>query len=397
MHSLRKESFKLSKEEVVVWILTIMLWVNLFVAFFPAHRGSILWNIISGEDAYTAVWLRILNVFNLGCTLFLVLYKRTLKYSIIVCFICLLWLSYILSKLVNLSYSDLILVVGIPIEYIVIYIILKEELLSKNSLKWILVLLGAWLVIPLILFFVGPIQTKLSFISYEHGRLGTYGGFALHRNYFGYYAGLVMLVFLFSNTKKWIKSLIIVVGFISIFVSTSRSAFLCLSAAISLFMWISYKRWRVPLLIAIVIGGMAYYLLSMELQLRTGDIMYTSDREYLMEAFTDSISQHPIMGKGSFTKIYSASHPDGAQAHNFILQIWSDYGIIALLFFILFWGAVYKYGNIQVKIFIAYLLLFGLFQPYLVLGVPVVFAWVNILLCSLSGGRIVAGRKLSSM
>lgn len=355
-----------------------MLWVNFFIAFFPAHRGSILWNIIPGEDAYTGLWIRSLTLFNFGFSFIIVILKRKFKSSIILGVLFSLWIFFILSKFFNLFRGDVIGIIAIPVEYLAIYMILDNEYLSKKTLNIVLFFSAVWLAIPLLLFIFGPINIKLSFISYDHGRFGTYGGFALHRNYFGYYSGLVMLLFLLSKTNKWLKVFVSLICIISIFFSTSRSAIVCIIISSSLFLWLTYKKWRLPLLIAVGCVGLTYYTISSQVQIRTGDITSTSDREELVKAFTDSIHKNPVWGIGTTTMHYSDTYPKGSQAHNFILQVWNDYGIVVLILFCTFWGTIFVLGDKVVKTFILYLILFGLFQPYFMLNIPTPFMWINI-------------------
>ena len=393
----RQFNYKISKSDVLKYVLTMMLWINFLATFFPANSGSILWKFIPNEDAYTDKWLRLVTVFNFGCLIFIVFYRRKFKYSIILFYCLFLWIFYLISRFYNVTVGDYISIVVIPIEYLGFYLIFRYGTLSHKSLKYILILSGLWIAIPILMFLFGSIQTKLTFMSLGNGKISTYGGFALHRNYFGYYAGLAILLFIFSNIKKYIKTIVILLGIIAIFVSASRSAFVCLFAAIGIYVWKSNKKWRMPLIISMGVVGLLYYILATQIQIRTGDIMYTSDREDLFQAFSDTISTHPLLGKGSFTRFYSESYPNGAQAHNFVLQVWSDYGLITLLFFSLFWGSIFYYGDIKVRTFIAYLILFGLFQPYFILGMPSHFVCMDILFACLVDGRIHGNKKLKKL
>lgn len=375
---------KTTNSEIVVWVLTFMLWFNFFFTFFPANRGSFLWYVLSSEDAYNTIWIRFLTFINFVGSIFVIVLQRKIKKSNILIFLFLLWVFFLISKVLNTLKGDIIGIFAIPIEYFTFYIILKEYTLPKKTLKIILWLSSLWIIIPIAMFLLGPIQMKLSLISFDQkGRAGTFGGFAIHRNYFGYYAGLIILLFVFYRTKKWIKLLVIFVGLIGIFISTSRSAFLCLFLSLSVFGWLKYKRYRLLFSLGLLLVGLGYYLLSLQIQFRSGDITSTSDREELIEAFSDSISYNPILGKGRGTLFYSSSYPQGAQAHNFIMQVWCDYGIIVLIFFCLYWGSIFIYGNIIVKTFIAYLMSFGLFQPYFMLNLPPPFIWMNIFFISL--------------
>lgn len=380
--------YRITKSDILNVILTIMLWINFLITFFPANNGSILWKFIPNEDSYTGIWLRLVTIFNFGSLLLIILCKLKFGRSVILYFCFFLWVFYLISRFYNVAAGDYISIIVIPIEYLGIYIILRYCSISGTSIKYILLFSGLWISIPILMFLFGSIQTKLSFMSIGNGRVSTYGGFALHRNYFGYYAGLVILLFIFCDTKKILKFAVIILGIIAIFISASRSSFVCLFGAIAVYVWKSQKKWRFPLLVSMITLCILYYILATQIQVRTGDIMYTSDREDLFQAFSDTIRTHPILGKGSFTRYYSESYPQGAQAHNFVLQVWSDYGIITLLFFCLFWGAIFYFGDLKVKSFIVYLVLFGLFQPYFILGMPSHFLCMDILFTTLSGGHI---------
>lgn len=373
-----------SGKQLTSFILTIMLWLNLFIALFPANNGSILWRFLSGESAYTGVWIRLLTFINFGGSILILLLNRRMKASIILMYFILLYGAFFISKTLNLYQGDLLGLIGIPIEYLVFYIIIKNFSL-KHQVKYILPLLALWIIVPLLLFLFGPMSMKLSFISIDPvGRVGTYGGFALHRNYLGYYIGLIIIMVLYSQTNKYFKIITTIIGVVAIFVSTSRSASVCLMIALAVYGWYSLKKWRIPFFILIGVLGGVYYVLSTQIQIRQTDITNTSARENLIIAFKDSIADSPILGKGRDTRIYSTTYPNGAQAHNFVSQVWSDYGIFTLFFFICFWGSFYFLGNKVVKTYISYLISFGLFQPYFMLCIPPPFIWLNILFISCS-------------
>lgn len=370
---------KISKSGILNLFLTLILWVNFFFSFFPAHRGSVLWDILPNEEAYSSIWIKMLTFFNFGCSILFLLIQRKIRTSNILIFLFLLWFLFLISKASNSFNGNFLAVIAIPVEYLLFYVILKDYSFSKSCRNKIIFLSAIWIALPLFLFIVGSPETKLSFISFDHGRLGTYGGFALHRNFFGFYAGLMVLVTLFSDISKGKKIFLLIIGIISIFISASRSAFLCLLIAVSFFTMLTYKKWRIPFLILIGSLGIIYYSLSQELELRSGDITSNSDREELYQGFTDSISTHPFFGKGVPTVYYSPTYPNGSPAHNFILQTSNDYGIIVLISFCLFWGVLFIYGNRIVKTFLIFLISFGLFQPYFMFNIPSPFVWMCIL------------------
>lgn len=84
----------------------------------------------------------------------------------------------------------------------------------------------------------------------------------------------------------------------------------------------------------------------------------------LLYGFMKLIKEHPLLGYGEEVKHYSNIYPGGAIAHNFILQTTANYGIFVTVFFIILLLAVYYYSQPFSKAILAFLVIWGITQPY---------------------------------
>ena len=82
------------------------------------------------------------------------------------------------------------------------------------------------------------------------------------------------------------------------------------------------------------------------------------------------IETSPILGEGKPTMYYSLNYPDGAPAHNFILQLAAAYGLLIMLSFIVFLIYLYVVGERFTRMFLIYCIIWGLTQPYFGFAIP---------------------------
>lgn len=75
-------------------------------------------------------------------------------------------------------------------------------------------------------------------------------------------------------------------------------------------------------------------------------------------------------------------------AHNFVLQSIADYGILSLVFFLLYLVCHFVSISNKAKTLFVYLIIISLFQPYYMMGTPTLFAMNVFFLSELSSKSI---------
>ncbi|MBD5216024.1 MAG: O-antigen ligase family protein [Bacteroidales bacterium] len=360
---------KTTKHLIITFLIESLLVINLFFALFPAWRLSPLWNYM-GEDGYFSVWFGILTKINLLIFVSILFLNHKIVSKTILLIIILLAILMLTSMTANNAASGFGTLIIFPFEYIVLFTIIPQYHLKSSLIKIAIIAMLLWAVIPIILMIIGPSHVQLALITGAKGEISTFGGLAYHRNFYGFYTGLVLLLVIVSPIRTFLKYSSIIACGIGLILSGSRSGIACFIVAIMWYLFITNKKRFIKLLPIVLTSGIIFFSLLSYFNIRDKGIDGNDDRYEIMNGFVSTIQDAPFLGQGKSTIYFSPSFPEGAPAHNFILQIWSDFGLITLLIFMLLLFLLYNRGNNVFKTALIYLICIGLTQPYFNLSIP---------------------------
>lgn len=359
-----------------------MLFTNLFFALFPAWRLSPIWIIFSSVDLYFSIWNGTLVLINLFLSALIISfdrrwYSKYLSYSLLI-----LCVTFTLSIVVNQFQTGLLAIIGIPITYLTLFIILERYKINQKICYIALLAFLVWSIIPVLLVVIGSPEVKLALFTSVKDTFSTFGGFALHRNMYGYYTGLAILMTYMFPIKALYKIVTILFMCIGILLSGSRSTLL--SVFICVFFYIckqnSKYRYLLILFSIIIFTILLFLIFTMEIRISATE---DDGRESLAVGFWNIIKDNIWFGQGMPVLFYSMSYPKGSPAHNILLQTWADYGLIVLISFLLFLLISFFKVNLYKKIILLYLFIFSFFQPYFYLSMPNGFLCTSIFIATI--------------
>lgn len=370
----------INKRRLVLSLFYIMLFVNTFFSLFPAWRKSPLWSYFSNVDDYFTKWMQLLLMLNLCISCIIIFidkrwYCKRLSFPLFV-----LWFMFLLSIVCNGLKSGILALVAIPITYYVLFVLLDKYVFDRKYIYFMLFVLALWTILPILLIVIGDSETRIALFTSVKDTLSTFGGFALHRNFYGFYAGAAILFFLLSPIRIIIKicaSFFICIG---ILLSASRSSLLIVF--ISVLYYIMVTNHTKKAFFNILLVGSIFVLfvyVAFLFDFRGSSALEDDGRTSLALGFWNIIKEDFFWGKGCSVLFYSTEYPIGSPAHNIILQVWADYGLFVLIAFLFFLFWVFRCANMYKRVFLLYLYLFSLFQPYFTLGMPNSFLCMSLL------------------
>lgn len=370
-----------TRRSILIGIFKVTLLFQLLFLLLPSWSGSPLWNVINHDQYIGLIVQGSSFIFLLSSILFIFWgsgFNRKLFYLLLaIVFI------FVLSLLVTGFHSGLLAVVGIPLSYLCLFDIIRRYSCSHGLLLLSLYIMLIWCVLPILCLPLVSSSEKVLFFTAEDGSLTTFTGFALHRNFYGMVVGMVIILLLKLKLNKLFKLSSFMILLIGVFICSSRSAIVSVVVVLSIDYIFAEKSLflkHLPFIIlGVVILCIAYSLYS-QYSLRTGSD--NDARNELYQGFFSMISEHPIWGYGYPVKYYSIrpNFVAGSPAHNFIVQLWADYGLIVLLSFLFLLFFVYKKMGRYSRMFLMYVMVWGLFQPYFGFGIPSSQVTVPILL-----------------
>lgn len=348
---------------------------DILLNLIPTWRGSFITRYV-GLDEYGNLVISVSNIFNTITFAFLLL-SSGIKNSRYVGYVMALSILMLFSTAINGTYEMLIKSICFPIVMLGMFCC-QQPNLSNKLLRVFLIIMILWSIIPV---------AYLPFAPYEHflymhttdniSTLGTFCGFATHRNVYGYYAGLSLCILFMQDFKKVFKLVAVVLLVIGLFMAASRTALIGAFVSIFFNKWESIsKKNRVWIIIIglIVVEALLYYAKMFDSRIVSGE----SGRIELYLAFFNLVFENPIFGKGGSAMVFLDG--DMNPCHNFLLQTAADYGLIALIVFIAFLWKLFSDSNLEAKTILIFLLITGLFQPYFSLKFPIQYTLVAYLL-----------------
>lgn len=367
-----KIGFSLTKNRALCRIFYALTIWELTLLLFPVWYGSPIWNYMTVEKYFK--YLNIASVFPFLFFSFLYFsIKGTVKNSYLTKSIVTLTFAFLLSIVITGFKSGLVAIWGIPLSFTYMYCEIKKYAISSNLLNCIFYILFLWCILPILYIAIAPFSSAVTFFTAVNGSLDTFSGFALHRNFYGMVVGVVFLLLPFMRIRKAFKVIILILLLIGIYLSGCRSVILSiiLGGLYWLFVNNSIKKGKKILLIItssiiFLVGSSIYEKYTIR------EIEDNDDRKELYRGFYNKIKERPLWGYGEEVKYYSLRRQfqEGAPAHNFILQITANYGLIVLFFFMIFLLVFYLKSGIYTRMFLLYIMTWGLLQPYFSLGIP---------------------------
>lgn len=362
----------------VYYLFLIIFYVDLLLALFPAWSGSFIYNYIP-HIVFMNIWLLgSLFIFLFSAILILCIQKKIYN-PIITFIIVILSVCFWISIIINGFQSGGLALFGIPISYFVIFDTLKQYQFSNLHLKISFYSLLLWCISALVYYLIAPLDIKQQFFIGPEGQILTFSGFALHRNFYGILLGILILLVIIWKIKLSYKVLLFTVLLFCLWLSACRSAMVAVTIT-SLFLIfrnksISFEKKFFLFVFLLIIAYILYNILSNpDLSLR--DVSENDDRKELWNGIYHIILKNFYWGIGKEAMYYSSSFPDGAQAHNFILQVMANYGIFVCLFFFILLSCVLYFSSYYFQAFLIYLIIFGLTQPYFGFMLPSVHIYI---------------------
>lgn len=168
-----------------------------------------------------------------------------------------------------------------------------------------------------------------------------------------------------------LKFLLLSILLFCMILSASRTAIIsCIAITCALIYYsesIKKKTKVIFFAVTIILSSVIYWILTNpEFSMR--EIDEDSGREDIITGFIELIQNSPFWGYGEEVTYYSRLFPNGAIAHNFLLQTTANYGIFVTLSFVILLVIVFYYSQPFSKIILLYLIIWGLTQPYFGFG-----------------------------
>lgn len=347
-------------------LFLLLFYIDLILGLCPAWSGSFVLKFIS-YDVFMKVWLfgGVLSLITLSFTILCLqrkVYNSSIFYNIYI-----LHIFFAISIAVNGFKSGGLALIGIPVSYLAIFDTLKQYQFHQKHLKFAFVALLLWSILPIIYYAIAPVETKILFLTGPGGNLLTFGGFAQHRNFYGIFLGVTFICTLVWKMRKIYKvslSILLIAGMI---LSVCRTAILSIAVTmVYVFLFHPKIRLKKKLLYLFILFllGLALYNILTDPTLTARDVSDNDDRIELWGGMIDIIKDNFLFGLGKEALYFSKMFPEGAQAHNFILAAIASYGIFVFLSFAFLLILLFKYSNFYFRVFLVYLICWGISQPY---------------------------------
>ncbi|MFA7288389.1 MAG: O-antigen polymerase [Melioribacteraceae bacterium] len=352
------------KVDILFFIIVI---VNLAYLLFPTLDKGFVTISINENELFVEFYQLKLAIFNAICFLLVILIDKDLKLSPLLKIIFLLNYFYFISLLANGFKNVEYAVITTPLSYIAIFGVLFRYNINKNISSFLFIILLLWCIIPVYLLLVlSNVESMKMFNVHIGGIISTFRGFALHRNIYGFYAGIAIILLFFVDLKNKWRVFLFFILFAGILLSESRTALIA-SIFVPFYFYIKSKKISLGLSLSLIFSGiLVLILLDWYLYLfsvRGDSLFFSSTRYELIMQYLNVFKNNLFFGglDENFENVLGPSH-------NFIIDVLANYGIFTGLFFFIFVYHVWKQGSLFFKILWLYLLLFGLTQPYFRFG-----------------------------
>ena len=286
-------------------------------------------------------------------------------------------LSVSISYFVNGSKGGLFAIPLIIFGYAAMYLILPKFKFPKYIYNCVFTFGLGYSVFPVLNYII---FNDLSMIAYD----GTFKGFAGHRNAYGFLAGLTILMIISHKKRNVLYLIVPIIGY-GLMLAQSRSTIIATMIGILIMSGLSLRSWTNRAKIATAIIGFSYlYILAMDywtlfnisnsstFSMARNMVSADNGRIEHLDHFYKFIQANLFWGYGGAYTVW------GSPAHNVIIQETANYGLISvILFLVLYYLNMSQYSS-DGKAYFAYLLVLGMFQPALGIGINWLIALVVI-------------------
>ena len=350
-------------------MLYVMFIFNVGINLIPQWKAGYVYNTI-GNETFVNFLLTLSNYVNTLLAILIIISSSKVQSRQSLLLMIIVSIGMLFSIMVNQSWQSFTQLIGFFIIYTALFsfAVVDKSKYAEGIIRLITVILLLWCVLPVIYipFASGDVLLAL-FSSDNEAWTSSFAGLARHRNFYGYYAGITLVLMviqhgLFKNfILKFASYALLIVG---IFISDCRAVIAALGLSFFLYFFNILKRNRflTILLSLIVIFGFYYVSTVFETRLTTAEM----DREDVWLGFINYIFENPIFGGGGQVLLFNGEHP----AHNFVLQVMADYGQIVAFCFFFFLFYQYIKSSKESRFIWLFFLTFMLFQPYFYIATP---------------------------
>lgn len=369
--------YNLRKTTFIFYSLIVL---NTLLVLSPTWGGSFILAYIDIED-FLYLSVRVTRFINLFFFILILYYNGIRQTTLLVVIVVTFFLMFV-SKVANFTIEEFTTPVEFLLTDIALFCSFGKLNISKRFIEILSLVFIIWSIVPVLYLPVAPASHKLMlFATDENAKDAVFSfcGFANHRNVYGYYAGISILLVLFSSYRKTLKFFLLVILSIGLFLAASRGSLLA-TAFVVLFFYFKdtnkKQKFIALVILVIAITLLVFYGSKFESRLLTE----AGGRSYLNKVGVAMFRESPLFGYGKST-LLDVNHFEGVNspAHNFILQTLLDYGLLALIPFLLFIWLLYKQSCKKSQSFLLFLLIVGFVQPYFSLNAPSQFTLISYL------------------
>lgn len=369
-NSIRKTTF----------LIYSLLIVNTTLVLAPTWGGSFILAYIDIED-FLFLSVRVTRFINLFLFILIIFYNGIRQTTLLVVILVTFFLM-IVSKVANSTIEEITTPVEFLITSIALFCSFGKLNFSKRFIEILSLVFIIWSIAPVLYLPVAPASHKLMlFATDENAKDAVFSfcGFANHRNVYGYYAGISILLVLFSSYRKTLKFFLLSILSIGLFLAASRGSLLATAFAVIFFYFKGTQiKQKIVVLVSLVIAVILLVFFGSMYESRL--LTEAGGRSELYNVGATMFLESPFFGYGKST-LLDINHFEGVNspAHNFILQTLLDYGLLALIPFLLIIWLLFKQSCKKSQSFLLFLLVVGFVQPYYSLNAPSQFTLISYL------------------
>ena len=341
----------------------ILLLFNIIVVLIPTWKGSFIARYMDIED-FVSLANRIARFLNLIIALLLIT-KHPAKQSPIFKVSLILLGVMFLSKLANFTFEEATQPIDFFIFNVALFCSFKPSCLHTNIFKIVTLLFVIWSIAPVLYFPIAPASDKMMLYATDPDASDlatTFCGFAKHRNVYGYYCSVAFILTLFSDYKKYLKAILLTIMGIGLFMAASRSNMIGLAVAVVYYYFFtgSFKQ---KIVFTAIVAAIIYYGYGVAVSTESR-ILEGGGRDDINRSSYELFIQSPIFGYGKGTATNITNYRGGKlPPHNYIFSTLLDYGIVALIPFLIFLFILYKVSGRKSRTFLLYIYTVGISQP----------------------------------
>lgn len=354
---------------IVRFLFIFLFYFDFFLTLIPMWSASPVYALVSPEILGN-IWLFGSLGALIVCGFSILINQRCIYNKLVVVCIAILYLLFLISIVINGFKSSAVAFLGVPISFLIMFDTIKQYKFDNRHLNFIFYTLLIWSFAPLLLCAIPSL--RYSFFANLEGGYTTFSGFALHRNFYGILLGVLYMLLCIKKMPLILKTVLFIILLLCLILSASRTAFVsCIVITCSLIYYSESIKKKVKIVFFTITATISFFIYWMLTNpaFAVRDIDNDAGREDLIDGFITLIKNRPFWGYGEEVKHYSILYPDGAIAHNFVLQTTANYGVFVTVFFIILLLVAFYYSKPFSKTVLLFLIVWGITQPYFGFGV----------------------------